>query len=75
LALGAGLPFIATPVGEIKEQASHGVTGLMTPAFAKAVREMMDTPACTSILRQERWRHEKRYLPELSSRRFCPQLA
>lgn len=49
IALGAGLPVIATPVGGLAEQVHHGVTGLLAreasvSALAEVARELMDRP-------------------------------
>jgi glycosyltransferase involved in cell wall biosynthesis len=49
MALGVGLPVLATPVGGLKEQVRHGQTGLLArevsvTALAEIARDLMDTP-------------------------------
>jgi glycosyltransferase involved in cell wall biosynthesis len=54
-AFSAGLPVIATPIGGLKEQIAHGVTGLIAKevsanAFADTLLELATTPALYEAL-------------------------
>ena len=55
LALGHGLPVVATPVGGLVEQIDHGVTGIIAEgvdatAFAAAIKRLAQDPTCYAKL-------------------------
>lgn len=55
-AMACGVPVLSTPVGSIEEIIQHGVTGILVPpkdpvALARAIQELIETPALRDTLR------------------------
>jgi glycosyltransferase involved in cell wall biosynthesis len=79
LALGAGLPVVATPVGGLVEQVTDGVTGILaaradTTALADATARLLSDPAfysriCTNLLATSQSRSVRRFIER------CVQIA
>lgn len=73
MALGAGLPVVATPVGGLVEQVADGVTGIMAAAvngrsFADAVKRLLNAEVyaaiCENIVRTGDQRSMDRFINE-----------
>jgi len=75
LALGHGLPVVATPVGALTEQVIHGVNGLVADAVsAEAIAAQIARVACEPGLFDRLAENIVRQAPERSMARFLDRL-